>query len=98
MLFRSRREGVDALPEEPIEVVFRNVDRLSSSLEERAVFVRAERIPDSGMLDSPLVTIAAAYPVVNNEVRVRLPDFGVGDAYTVVLGRVADRVPATVPH
>ena len=96
-LILGRREGVDALPEEPIEVVFRNVDRLSPSLKERAVFVRAERIPDSGMLDSPLVTIAAAYPVVNNEFRVRLPDFGAGDAYTVVLGRVVDAAPASAP-
>ena len=91
------RRGVDALPEEPIEVVFRNVDRLSPSLKERAVFVRAERIPDSGMLDNPQVTIAAPYQVVNNEVRVRLPDFEAGDAYTVVLGRVVDAVSAAAP-
>ena len=97
-LILGRREGVDALPEEPIEVVFRNVDRLSSSLEERAVFVRAERIPDSGLLDSPQVTIAASYPVVNNEVRVRLPDFGAGDAYMVVLGRVVEAVPEAAPN
>lgn len=77
--------------------MFRNLDRLNPSLKERAVFVRAERIPDSGMLDSPQVTIAAPYQVVNNEVRVRLPDFEAGDAYTVVLGRVVGAVPAAAP-
>lgn len=93
-LILGRREGVVASADESVEVVFRNVDRLSPSLKERTVFVRAERIPDSGMLDSPFVTIAAVYPVVNNEVRVRLPDFGAGDAYMVVLGRVVEAVPA----
>jgi Glycosyl hydrolases family 39 len=97
-LLLGRRKNLQSLSEESVEVVFRNVDRLNPSLKEREVFIRAERIPDSGMLDSPQVTIAAPYPVVNNEVRVRLPDFGAGDAYTVVLGRAADHVPTTVPH
>ena len=97
-LILGRREDVAASAEESVEVVFRNLDRLNPSLKERAVFVRAERIPDSGLLDSPFVTIAAAYPVVNNEVRVRLPDFGAGDAYMVVLGRVVEPVPESAPN
>ena len=97
-LILGRREGAVASAEESVEVVFRNLDRLSPSLKERAVFVRAERISDSGMLDGPYVTIAAVYPVVNNEVRVRLPDFGAGDAYMVVLKRVVEAVPGAAPN
>ena len=97
-LILGRREGAVASAEESVEVVFRNVDRLSPSLKERAVFVRAERISDSGMLDGPYVTIAAVYPVVNNEVRVRLPDFGAGDAYMVALKRLVEAVPGAAPN
>lgn len=93
-LILGHRESVDTLPEEPIEVVFRNVDRLGLSLKEQTVFVRAERIPDSGILDSPQVTIAASYPVFNNEVRIHLQDFGAGEAYTVVIGKAAEVAPA----
>lgn len=91
-LILGKREGLEALEEESVEVVFRNVDRLGSSLKGGEAFVLAERIPDSGALDSPLVTIAAPYPVVNNEIHVRLPDFGTGEAYTVVLGRSIEAV------
>ncbi|MDN5940437.1 MAG: hypothetical protein L0H94_01025 [Nitrospira sp.] len=94
----GKRETRNASGEESVEVVFRNVDRLSPSLKERAVFVRAERIPDSGLLDSPFVTIAGMYPVKNGEVRVRLQDFGVGEAYTILLGRTAEDSAATVAH
>lgn len=94
----GKRESLDASDDGPVEVVFRNVDRLNSSLKEGEAFVRAERIPDSGVLDSPLVTIAGMYPVINGEVRVRLEDFGVGEAYTILLGRTAEGSVATVAH
>ena len=94
----GKRESLDASDDGPVEVVFRNVDRLNSSLKEGEAFVRAERIPDSGVLDSPLVTIAGMYPVINGEVRVRLQDFGVGEAYTILLGRTAEGSVATVAH
>ena len=67
-----------------------------SSLKDGEAFVRAERIPDSDVLDSPLVTIAGMYPVVNSEVRIRLQDFGAGEAYTVLLGRTAEGSAAAV--
>ena len=94
----GKRESLDALDDGPVEVVFRNVNRLNSSLKEGEAFVRAERIPDSGVLDNPLVTIAGMYPVINGEVRVRLQDFGVGEAYTILLGRTAEGSAATVAH
>ena len=94
----GKRESLDASDDGPVEVVFRNVDRLNSSLKEGEAFVRAERIPDSGVLDSPLVTIAGMYLVINGEVRVRLQDFGVGEAYTILLGRTAEGSVATVAH
>ena len=62
------------------------------------VFIRAERIPDAGTLGGSEVTIAAQYPVVNNEVRLHLPEFGAWDAYTIVIGRSADRVTTAEPQ
>lgn len=97
-LILGRRESVHSLSEKSVEVVFRNLDRVSSSLKDGEVFVRAERIPDSGALDSPQVTISALYKVINNEVRIRLPDFGAFEAYTVVLGRTAEGVATLVPN
>lgn len=93
-LILGRREGAVVSAEGSIEVVFRNVDRLSPSLKEQQIFVRAERIPDLGLLDSPQVTIAAPYPVVKNELRIELKDFKPGEAYTVVLGTATGAVPA----
>lgn len=97
-LILGKRESLDSSDDGPVEVVFRNVDRLNSSLKEGEVFVRAERIPDLGVIDSPLVTIAGMYPVINGEVRVRLQDFGTGEAYTILLGRNAEGSAATVAH
>ena len=86
----GKRESLNASDDGPVEVVFRNVDRLNSSLKEGEA--------DSGVLDSPLVTIAGMYLVINGEVRVRLQDFGVGEAYTILLGRTAEGSVATVAH
>lgn len=92
----GKRESLDDSDDGPVEVVFRNVNRLNFSLKEGETFVHAERIPDSGVLDSPLVTIAGMYPVINGEVCVRLQDFGVGEAYTILLGPTAEGSGATV--
>jgi hypothetical protein len=97
-LILGRRESIHSLSEKSVEVVFRNLDLVSSFLKDGEVFVRAERIPDSGTLDSPQVTISALYKVINNEVRIRLPDFGAFEAYTVFLGRAAEGVATTVPN
>lgn len=97
-LILGKRESLNASGEESVEVVFRNVDHLGFSLKDGEAFVRAERIPDAGVLDSPLGTIAAPYPVVNNEVHVRLSDFGARDAYTIVLGKAEQAVPSAKPH
>ena len=97
-LILGRRESVHSLSEKSVEVVFRNLDRVSSSFKDGEVFVRAERIPDSGALDSPQVTISALYKVINNEVRICLQDFGAFEAYTVVLGRTAEGVATLVPN
>ena len=97
-LILGKRESLKDSGEESVEVVFQNVDRLSPSLKERAVFVRAERIPDSVALSSPLVAIAGMYPVVNGEVRIRLRGFGAGEAYTVLLESVAEGGTSAVPH
>ena len=88
-LILGKRESIDVFDGRSVEVVFRNVDRLSPSLSEQQIYVRAERIPDLGLLDSPQVTIAASYPVVNNELRIELQDFRAGEAYTVVLETAA---------
>ena len=96
-LILGKRESLKASAEESVEVVFRNVDRLGFSLKGGEAFVRAERIPDSDVLDSPLGIIAARYPLLNNEIHVHLPDFWVGDAYTVVIGKAAEVVAAAAP-
>ncbi len=74
-----------------VEVVFRNLDLVSYLGEEGKVFVRAARIPDSGTasLEGYEVAMADECLVRDNEVRVRLRDFGAWEAYTVVLGREA---------
>ena len=97
-LILGKRESSDALGEESVDVVFRNVDHLVNLGKNGEVFIRAQRIPDAGTIEGPEVTIAALYQVKNNEVRLQLPKFKAWDAYTVVLGRAADRVPASVPH
>jgi hypothetical protein len=61
------------------------------------VFIRAERILDSDALDSPQVTISALFRIVDNEVRIRLPDFEAWEAYTIVLGRAAVGMAIAVP-
>ena len=58
-----------------VEVVFRNLDHLVNLSNDGEVFIRAERISDAGTLGSPQVTISALYQIINNEVRIRLPDF-----------------------
>ena len=97
-LLLGRRESRHSPSEESVEVVFRNVDHFFNLSKDGEVFIRAERIPDAGTLGGPAVTIAAQYPVVNNEVRLHLPEFGAWDAYTIVIGRSADRVTTAVPH
>jgi hypothetical protein len=97
-LILGRRESFQSSSEESVEVVFRNLDHLVSLSKDGEVFIRAERISDASTLDSPEVTIAALYQVTNNEVRLHLPNFEAWDAYTVVLGRAAGRIPAAVPY
>ena len=43
-LILGRRESIHSLSEKSVEVVFRNLDRVSSFLKDGEVFVRAERI------------------------------------------------------
>ena len=97
-LLLGRRESLHSSSDEAVEVVFRNINHLVKVSKDGEVFIRAVRISDAGTVDGPQVTVSALYPVVNNEVRIRLPDFEAWDAYTVVLGRAADRIPAVVPH
>lgn len=97
-LLLGRRESIHSSSEESVEVVFRNLDHLVNLGKDGEVFIRAERIPDAGTHDRPEVTIAAPYPVINNEVRLHLPNFEAWDAYTVVLGRAAEDVATSVPY
>ena len=97
-LLLGRRESLQSPSEEPVDVVFRNLEHLIDVSKDGEVFIRAERILDAGALDSPQVTISALYPVLNNVVRIHLPHFEAWEAYTVVLQRAVDRVPAAVPH
>ena len=92
------RESFQSSSEKSVEVVFRNLDHISNLSKDGEAFIRAERIPYTGPLDGPEVTIAAHYPVINNEIRLHLPDFGAWDAYTIVIGRFADHVTTALPH
>ena len=94
----GKRENRTASGEEPVEVVFRNVDRLANLGKDGEIFIRAERISDTGTPARPQVTISAPYQVIDNEVRIRLPDFGNLEAYTVVLGGAAEGFPVAVPE
>jgi hypothetical protein len=97
-LLVGRRESRQSPSEEPVEVVFRNVDRFFNLSKDGEIFIRAERILDSGALDRPQVTISAPYPVINNEIRLRLPEFLAWEAYTVVVGRTAEDVVTPAPY
>jgi len=83
----GRREFPDALGFSSVEVWFKNVDVSNLMSREGNVFVRAERIPDSGTasLENIVTTIEKEYPVVNGAVQVELPDFGPGEAYSIHL-------------
>ena len=97
-LLLGRRESFHSSSEESVEVVFRNLDHLVNLSNDGEIFIRTERISDAGTLGSLQVTISALYPVINNEVRIRFPDFGAWEAYTVVLGRTAEGVATPVPY
>lgn len=90
-LILGRREISHGSEGTEVEVVFRNMDLVSYLGEEGKVFVRAARIPNSGTasLEGYEVAMADECLVRDNEVRVRLRDFGAWEAYTVVLGREA---------
>jgi hypothetical protein len=96
-LVLGRRDRLHNSSEKSVEIVFRNVDHLANLGRDGEIFIRAERISDTGTPASPQVTISALYQVINNEVRIRLPDFGDLEAYTVVLGRAAEGLAAAVP-
>jgi hypothetical protein len=84
----GRREAPDATELEGIEVIFQNVDHAGYLAKNGEVFVRAERIPDSGTtyLSQTQVTVDQNYPVVDNTIRVSLPHFNAWDAYIIRLG------------
>lgn len=87
----GRREFQDSIGFPEVEVVFRNVNLSGLITGQDSVFVRAERIPDSGTapLDSTIIAIENEYPVVNGEVQVRLLNFGPREAYSIHLSLIA---------
>ena len=95
----GRREFPDSSKLSTVEVVCKGLDRVSYLIEDGKIFVRAERIPDSGTLplDRPQATIAEDYKVVDNEIRITLPDFGAWEGYTMVLGKDARNASSTLP-
>lgn len=97
-LLVGRRENRQSPSNEPVEIVFRNVDSFVNLSTDGEVFIHAERIPASDILNGPEVTIEALYRVTNNEARLHLPNFEAWDAYEVVLGRAGDRTPSAAAH
>jgi hypothetical protein len=86
-LLLGRREVSDATGSGGVTVVFQNISEVPYLMKNGMVLVRAERIPDSGLADlsRTKVTINRSYPVLDNTVRVELPDFDAWDAYIVRL-------------
>jgi hypothetical protein len=83
----GRRERPGDVGVSSVEVWFKNLDVSSLMSREGTVFVHAERIPDSGTasLENIVTTVEKEYPVVQGAVRIELPDFGAGEAYSIHL-------------
>ena len=88
----GRREFPDALEVSEVELSLRGLDGSSLTSSEGSVFVRAERIPESGTaaLHNMIVTVEKEYPVVNGSVQIELPHFGPGEAYSIHLGHARE--------
>ncbi len=88
-LLLGRREISDATGSGGVTVVFQNISEVPYLMKNGTVLVQAERIPnsDSGLakLSRTKVTINRNYPVLDNTVRVELPDFDAWGAYIVRL-------------
>jgi hypothetical protein len=85
----GRREFPDAPAISNVEVLLRHLDGSGLMSGEGNVFVRAARIPNSGtaVLEDMVVTLMKEYSSVNGSVRIELPDFGPGEAYSIHLSQ-----------
>ena len=85
----GRREFPDAPAISNVEVLLRHLDGSGLMSGEGNVLVRAARIPDSGtaVLEDMVVTLEKEYSSVNGSVRIELPDFGPGEAYSIHLSQ-----------